>query len=563
MKFVVCLFPVYAFIVGSGSLSIPAGPWEHPSRELAAPNMPSRSADVADKKRSWPAHVVGPRDQRLAMLAKRTTDEESANSPADVSGGTNARDGPVIYTSEQLATYQEQFVAARKASHNLRNRVKRARDAGRTVSQADVDELARLTAITSQRRLAFIRASQNKPLDRRTTVAWQDVASLARDPEIQELAKSSDYYSAEELAACKRRAVDAGTEFRSMKNRLAKVGRERPVTKAEEEALADLRREYNLQRTIWNRVRQNKPVGYRVARAKKTVDDLLQGTDLQEMAQASGYSAQELAEARRRYLDAVNTANAFKRELAEVEKVRPVTAEETTQLQMLRSAMGKLERVYYRMCRGRPAEGGDFRPKKGMAALLREPETHRIAQRSGYRVEEVAVQRRAYLDARSQYRAAQRRIAAVKKAGGTLAPDEADAFLEIERAYHLQKPRWERLSKGEPLDPAIPPLPISGRMGEDVAALRQRPAGSHSGSQEQASQAKKADPSPHPPSPPPPPLQISGPRHLLGPVLASARRWLQGLGGPWPDMPWTRYLARPRRLTGIEPAEWLRAEHAL
>ncbi|KAI9799456.1 MAG: hypothetical protein M1826_005487 [Phylliscum demangeonii] len=537
MKFVLCLFPVYAFIVGSGSLYISPGHLEHPSRELARPNMPSMSADIADKTRSWPSRVVGPRVQNLATLAKRTTDEESPNSQEDIIHRTNARNGPVIYTAEQLATYREQYFAARRASTNFGNKVKRARGAGREVSQADVDELSRLTAVTNQRRLVFTRASQRKPLDHWTTVARRDVAALALDPEIQELAKSGDY-SALQLAAYKRSFLDAGTEFRAMKDRLAKVSRVRKVTQAEEEELADLRLAFNLQRTIWNRVRQAKPADYRVDRLKKSMDDLLQSAKLHEIAQSSGYSVRELAEAQRRYLDSINTANAFKRELAEVEKVRAVTAEETTHLQTLRRATTKLKRVFHRMCQGRPADGGDFIPRKDVPSLLNDPEMQQIAQRGGYSVEEVAVQRRAYLDAWSQYATARKTISAVKKAGGTLAPDVADGFLEIHRAYFVQKHLWDRMQK-------------ESRPGP--------------GSQEQASpasQAKKEDPSLHPP---PPPLQISGPRHLLAPVLSSARRWLRGLGGPWRAMPWPRYLANPRRLNNIKPAELLRAEaeHAL
>ncbi|KAI9831064.1 MAG: hypothetical protein M1826_003962 [Phylliscum demangeonii] len=629
MKLFNYLFPVCTFILASVGLYIPPGPLENQSRELAQANMPSTSANRPGKEPSWAPHVVEPCVQSHAMLAKRTTDEESPNGQEDVTHGTNTRVGPVTYTSEQLTMYREEFNAANRASTKLRNKVKRARDAGLEVSQDDVDELAWLTTLTTQRRL--------------------DVASLLRHPEIQELAKSG-VYSAQQLAECRRSYYDAGTKFRSRKLELAKVAKVRKVTKAERQGLADLKRDYNLQRKIWDRVSKGKPADYRVDRPKKSMDDLLESAELHEIAQSSGYSVKELAEAKRGYLDSVNKANAFKRELAEVGNVREVKPEEKAQLQKLLRAVTQQERVFARMCRGEPVDGRGFGRKKDVSSLLKDPEIQRIAQLGGYSVEEVAVQKRGYLDALYEYRAAQKLLSALKEERGTLTPEKEADFLRMDYSYQLQKTAWDRMKKGERLDPAIQPPPKVGLLAQDVAALRQRQidlsedgrsarytdeeiaaynqahlvalrklrafekklaaaghppttedevqrqalrkdfnekktiwtraqsnkpvdrkvysrrAGSSPKSarsqdarpddREQASQAKQL-PSTHQP------LQLSGSRRLLAPVLSPAHHFLHGVARQWRAMPWTRYLANPRRLNSIKPAELLRAEHAL
>ncbi|KAI9833664.1 MAG: hypothetical protein M1826_006755 [Phylliscum demangeonii] len=681
MMLVNYLFPVYAFIIGSGSLCIPPGQLEHVSRELTRPNTLPMSADVVDKKKSWPSHVVEPRVQHLAMLVKRTTDEESPNSQKNVEQGKNAIKGPVIGSSEQLPTYQEEYNAALSALTTLGEKLGRAKAAGLEPSRDDVDELSRLKAVTSQRRLVLTKARQvvsgdrqSKPATRRGGRRRQDTASLVHNPEIQELARSGDY-SAQQLAEYKRNFLDALTEFRSTEQALAKVAKVRKVTEVEEKELADFHRAYNHHRKVWNRVRQNKPADYRADRPKKSMDDLLESAKLHEMAQSSGYSVEELAEAQRRYLNSINKASAFKRELAGVKRVRKVTLEEETQLKMLLRAAEQQRQEFYRMCRGRPADGRAYRPLKDVTSLLKDPEIQRIAELGGYRVEEVAVHYRGLLDAKHRYRAAQKSILAVKEEGGTLQKDVADSFLEIDKAYQLQKTGWNRMRKGERVDPAIQPIPKVGRLGRDVKALRpndpanqpsptvervghgvaalrqndsedrrsatytaeqvaaynedhldalsklrafqrkmaaaghpptaddtaqervlrgnynekktiwnrartgkpldrrvhnRRPGSgpestesqeTRPGSQEEASQAipAKGDSSTtHQP------FQISGPRHLLAPVLSSARDFLQGVGRQWRAMPWTRYLANPRlNLNSIKPAEVLRVEQAL
>ncbi|KAI9820471.1 MAG: hypothetical protein M1826_000908 [Phylliscum demangeonii] len=516
------------------------------------------SAGIAGKT-PWPSHVVERRVQNLAMLAKRTTDEESPSSPNDVKRGTNDRKGPVVYTSEQLDAYREEYNTAKRASVNLRSKVERAQDAGLEVSPDDLDELARLTTVTTQRRLVFTRARQGKPLDRRISLPRLDVASLLQDPYIQELAKSG-VYSVEQLAEYKRRYLDAAVEFGSVRRKLADIAKVRKVTEFEQEGLAIAQRAYNHHKKVWDRVRANKPADYRVDPPKRSMDDLL-----------------------------------------------------------------------------------------GSAKL------HAIARSSGYSVEEVAVQYRGYLDALSRYRAAQRLIAALKEKGGTLKPGEEDRFLEIDDDYHLQKTGWDRMTKGELIDPALPPPPRLGHLGKDVAALQQKgkadttrpgpgqdassvtytaeqmatyhrahldalnkvrafekqlaaaghpptaddethhaalhadrkektriwnrvqrgkPVDRNASGRRPASVPKRAESHetrPRSPAPPsnteadhPPmdqPLQMAAHR-LLAPLFASTTRFLHGLDRQWRGLPWTRYRAHPR-VKMVQPAESLRAEPAL
>ncbi|KAI9833212.1 MAG: hypothetical protein M1826_000125 [Phylliscum demangeonii] len=471
MKFLIYFFPVYAFIVGSVSLYIPPDELEHKPHEMARPNTPLTSADKTDKQVSWPVHVVEPRVQNLAMLAKRTTDEENPHSQEDVNQGTNARDGPVSFPSELLATYEEEYDAAKQASDNLQNKLKRAKEAGLEVSQDEVNELARLSAVTDLHREVLTRASLGRPLDRRTILGRKDVASLVQDPEMQDLV-GPVVYDAQQLAGYKQSYLEAGVRFHAKKTELAKIAKVREVTKAEEKELADFKSAYNTQRNMWNRARAGKPTNYRVDPPRRSMDDLLESVKLHEIAQSSGYSVKELAEAYRKSLDSVNDVNACKRKLAEVEKVREVTPAEKAELQALLEAVKVQQRVFWRMKQGRPTHGPAYFPRKDLTSLLKDPEIQRIAQQGGYRVEEVAVQHRGYLDAIYEYREASKLVSAVKKKGGTLTPDEEARFLKIDHAYQLQKTAWDHMSKGERVDPAVqPPLKL-GRLGNAAAALR-------------------------------------------------------------------------------------------
>ncbi|KAI9810784.1 MAG: hypothetical protein M1826_003467 [Phylliscum demangeonii] len=433
--------------------------------------MPPMSADSTNKKKSWLSYVVGPRVRKHAMLAKRTTDDERPYNLEDFNEGTDAGKGPVIYSSDQLTTYRDQYNAAKEASKGLRKKLQKAKAAGLEVSQDDIEELSRLSAVTNQQRMVLQSAQQGQPLDRRTTVRKLDVASLMQDPEIQELAKSG-VYNARQLAEYKHSFLEALRRANAGERHLAKVAEVRKVTEAEEKEVADLQSAYNLQRKIWKRVRAGKPAEYRVHRPKQSVDDLLKSPKLHEIAQSSGYSVEELAEAKRSLLDAQYAARSFNRKLAEVRNARQVTDDEATQMQTLWEVVRREERVFDQMSKARGADGGAPLPRKSLTALLQDAEVQRIAQLGGYSLEEVAAQKRRFLDAKYEYIAAQKLIAAIKNERRSLTREEEVQFTKTDDTYHLQKTKWERMSKGERVE-AVPLPPKRGHLGKEVAALRQ------------------------------------------------------------------------------------------
>ncbi|KAI9825792.1 MAG: hypothetical protein M1826_006894 [Phylliscum demangeonii] len=476
MKFVHYLFPVCAFIVASASLYIPTpSPWEQLSTELARPDTPSTFADRAGQEKSWPSHAAERQVQKHAWLAKRTTDEESASKPEDVEQealkpGTNSSDGPILYTPEEMAAFREGYNTARRSSDGLRTKVQRAKAAGAEVSPDDLAELKRRTAVTYQQKVVVARARKGKPVDRKTSPIRQDIASLIQDPAIQEMAELGDY-NPQQLAEYRRSFLDSLRRFREKKTALAEIAKVRMVTEAEEQQLAELKRAYNLQRKVWDRVRDGQPADYVGRTRKQSVDRLQQKAKLQEIAQTSGYSVRELAEVQRSYLDAHNAARSFALALSKI-TTRPVTADERAQLQALWETTKHRKRAFDRMCRGRAAAGDRSLPRKDAVYLVKDAEMQRIAHAGGYPVEEVAAQKRAFLDATYRYRDAQRAIAAVKQAPGrSLTPAQEDDYVTIDHAYHLHKAAWERMTRGEPADPALPPAAKLGHLAHDVAGL--------------------------------------------------------------------------------------------
>ncbi|KAI9800111.1 MAG: hypothetical protein M1826_005365 [Phylliscum demangeonii] len=547
-------------------------------------------ADIPDQRKSWPSHLLKPRAQKPVMLVKRTSNEESGNRQEDVHREI-ARKGPIVYTPEEMAGFRDHFNAARRAYSKLRYKLRRAKIAGLKVSENDVQELSRLKKVTSQNQVVLARARLGKPLDRPTKVTKKDIASLEQDPKIQQAAKLG-VYNARQLAEYKRSYIDAETRFHSRKRQLTRVAEVRKITETEEEELADLKRALNLQKTMWERASKGRPADQQVFPLKKSMEDLIGSPKLQQVAQSSGYSVEELAVAKRRWLDSNNAVNAFKRELTKVQKVRQVTPEEDRRLQTLLKAANQHNRMFDRMSRGKPA---DYR--KGFTAFLEDPDNERMARLGGYTVEEVAQQKREFLDAKYEYRAAYKLLSVIKNEDRTLLPEEEDYFVKTDRAYHLQKTAWEHMSKGERVDPRAQPLLQFGKLGKAVAALQQdakvdeiaqapdpvdrvvhkrqdpkntqAPEIRRTGNQEQADSASRGGPAKkEEPSTPPPhqPLQMSDTRNLrvpvLAPYLSSASHFLQGLGRQWHALPWTRYLVKPR-LKMAKPAELLRADHAL
>ncbi|KAI9824660.1 MAG: hypothetical protein M1826_007299 [Phylliscum demangeonii] len=470
MKFFHYLFHVGAFILGSTSLYIPPGQTEDQSGELARPGTPSTPTSGPTKNNSWPSHVAERRIQKQSILARRTTDEDRPNSQ-NVNQGINARKGPVTYTSEKLAQFREEYNAAKKASDILRRKVQRAKDAGLEVSSDDINELSRLSTVAYQQRLVFYRARKGKPLDRRTSVTRLDVTSLEQDPEVLQAVKFG-VYTAQQLAEYKRSFLDALTEFRSKKNQLRRIAKVREISEAEEEALSDLQSAYNLQKRTWDRARKGNPTGGEVVRPKISIDALLENPKLQQAAQSSGYSVRELAEAKRSYLNAYSAARSFTKELEAVQKVRPITDGEDTQLQTLREAVKLQKRRFDRMCRGRVADDDAAPPRRDRSFLRKDGDIQTIAQVGGYSVEQVTMQKRAYLDALYVYREATKSISAVKKRSGILTPNQEDHFLKIDKAYQLHKTRWDRMNKGEQVNLVNQPDPEPGYLAKIVVALR-------------------------------------------------------------------------------------------
>ncbi|KAI9826758.1 MAG: hypothetical protein M1826_006553 [Phylliscum demangeonii] len=448
------------------NLYVPHGQSEDMSRELARPNTPTMFADIAYKKKSRPSHVLKPRVQKHAVLAKRATDEESADSQKDVNREKNAREGPIVYTPEEMTRFKEQYNTARRSLSDFRNKLQEAKNAGLDVSEDDVRELSRLKAVVSQQSSVVTKARLGRPVDR---VFKLDVASLEHDPTIQKAAKLG-VYSARQLAEYKRSRNDAEARFRGRKNELAKVAKVRKITAAEKEDLAFLKRAYNLANTMWDRARKGRPANQRVDR-RKSIENLLENPKFDEIAQSSGYGLDELAKARRRWLDARNAARAFKKELADVETVRKVTRAERSQMQALVKVVSQQEKVFRRMSEGKPVDNIDF-PKEDLTALLKDPNTQRIAHLHGYSEEEVARQKRELLNARYEYHAAQDLLSAIKKEHRALTPEEEDHLVKTDDAYQLQKTAWERMTKGERVDPAVQPSQKLGRLERDVTTLR-------------------------------------------------------------------------------------------
>ncbi|KAI9833213.1 MAG: hypothetical protein M1826_000126 [Phylliscum demangeonii] len=593
MKLVLYLLPLYAFNVSAGRVYIPPDQLEHESYELARPNTLLTSADRAGKKKnSWPPHIVEPRVQNLATLAKRTTDEENPHSQEDANPGTNARRIPISYTSEQLTAYQEEYIAAERASTNLGEELAAAKAAGLEVSHHDEDELSRLNQVTYQQRL--------------------DVSSLTHDLEIQKLAKSG-VYSVQQLAEYKRNFLDALAELCLTKSKLAKVVKMRKVTKVEGKGLADLQRAYNLHRKTWDRVRQDKPADYRVDRPKKSMDDLLESAKLREIAQSSGYSVQELAETQRRYLDSNNQANAFKRELTGVERLQkarwdrmmkgerddpavpppPKVGRQGQNASALRqtdpaslpitytpkqiamydkqhlAALDDLNAFRNKVSaaerRGRPLTDEEEEQLRNLQDVYNQrwAEWDRVAQgpsvdglsedrRSAtYTAEQIAAYNQDHLDALGTLRAFLRNMAA---AGHPPTSDDKVQYRALRDDYNKKKTIWTRAQDDEPVDSAVRTHRGARSVPKSARSPKSRPGGQ--------AQASQASPAKENPSTTHQPLQISNPRHLLAPVLSSASHFFQGLGRRWRAMPWTRYLVNPR-LNMAKPAELLRAERAL
>ncbi|KAI9834666.1 MAG: hypothetical protein M1826_000068 [Phylliscum demangeonii] len=313
------------------------------------------------------------------------------------------------------------------------------------------------------------RGPKHAMLAKRTT----DEANSHQDVSQQTNAiKEPVSHTAEQLEDYEENYLEAGRQLYSKRTQLARIAKVRTITQAEEKELADLQRAYNLHRKIWARARKGKPTTHRVHPPKQSLEELLESPKLHELARSSGYSVRALAEAKRAYFDAVVTVRSFKSELFEIRQVRGATDQENAQLQTLQEAVKLRKRIFDRMSTGRAADGDPALPRMDLTRLVKDAEIQRIAQAGGYPVEEVARQKRGYLDARYKYLDAQRSIAAIKEQGGTLTPDDETRFTKIDDDYQLQKTRWNRMNRGEPVEPAVPPAAKLSGLGKAVAGLR-------------------------------------------------------------------------------------------
>ncbi|KAI9810368.1 MAG: hypothetical protein M1826_003644 [Phylliscum demangeonii] len=571
MKFILCFIPV---IVRSDGLYIPRGQSEYMSRELARPNTPLMIADVAYERTSWPSHIVKPRVPKYAVLAltKRTTDEASADRQKDVDlDVASVEQDPKInqaaksrrksidtllkdpklheiaqssgYPVEELAKAKRRWLDAISAVDAFKKELAEVEKV-RKVTPEEKGQLQALVKVTSQQTTVWRRMSLGKPVDQRVSRHKKSIDDLLEDPKLHEMAQSSGY-PVEELAQAKRRWLDAINAADAFKKELAGVEKVRKVTPEEEEQLQALAKVSSQRLTVWRRMSQGKPVHQRVRR-KKSIDNLMENAELDEMARSSGYPVEELAKAKRRWLDAHNAVGAFRKELAEVKKVRKVTPEEKEQLQALVKVASQQVTVWRRMSQGKPVDQR-IRRKKNIDDLLEDPKLHKIAQSSGYPVKELAKAKRRWLDADNTVGAFKKELAEVEKVR-KVTPEERGQLQALVKAANQQQTVFNRMSRTVRVDN----IDVAAAKVDEVA----RP---NPGSQEQAS---PASPAKEDPSTTHPPLQTSGRRRLLAPFFVSASHLLQGLGGQWRALPWTRYLADPR-LNRVNPAEWLRAEHAL
>ncbi|KAI9823371.1 MAG: hypothetical protein M1826_007782 [Phylliscum demangeonii] len=481
MKFILCLISVGTFIVRSDGLYIPRGQSEYMSRELARPNTPLMFADVAYERTSWPSHMVKPRVQKHAVLTKRTTDEASANRPKDVDrdvasveqdpkikqAATSRRksiddllEDPKLheiaqssgYPVEELAKAKRQWLDAISALDIFKRELAGVGKV-REVTTEEKGQLQALAKATSQQETVFRRMSQGNPVNQRVR-RKKSVDNLLEDPKLHEMAQSSGY-PVEELAKAKRRWLDATNAADAFKKELAEVEMVREVTAEEQRQLQALVKGASRQETVFRRMSQGNPVNQRSPRRKQSIDDLMETAELDEMAQSSGYPVEELAQAKRRWLDGRNAVVAFRKELAEVEKVRKVTTEEKRQLQALVKATSQQETVFRRMSQGNPVNQRSPRRKKSVDDLLEDPKLHEMAQSSGYPVEELAKAKIRWLDATNAANAFKRKLAGVEKVR-KVSPEEKGQLQALVKAAYQQETVFHRMSQGFPTSQRLP-----------------------------------------------------------------------------------------------------------
>ncbi|KAI9809976.1 MAG: hypothetical protein M1826_003811 [Phylliscum demangeonii] len=289
------------------------------------------------------------------------------------SNGLHIPRGQSEYMSRELARPSTPLVFADLASvttswpaHFVRPRVrkhavltKRTTDEASANRQKDVDR--DVASVEEDVKITQAVKGRRKSID-----------DLLADPELHEIAQSSGF-SVKELAIAKRRWLDALNAVSGFKTKLAMVGKVREVTPEEKGQLQALVKAASQQRTGFRRMSQASAPNRPDPGGKMRIDDLLKDPKLHEIAQSSGYPVEELARAKRRWLDAIKVFRARRKEVIEAAVVRErkeMIPEEKRQLDALQAAASQLETVFGRMSQGLPVDKTDTQDIAGDSQLL-------------------------------------------------------------------------------------------------------------------------------------------------------------------------------------------------
>ncbi|KAI9813957.1 MAG: hypothetical protein M1826_002335 [Phylliscum demangeonii] len=347
------------------------------------------------------------------------------------------------YPVEELAKAKRRLLDAENAAVAFKTRLAEVEKV-RKVTPEEKGQLQALGKARYQQVTVFRRMSKGLPANQQVP-RKKSIDDLLGDRKLHEIAQSSGY-PVEELAKARRRFLDAHNAAVAFKKELAEAEKVRKVTTEEKGQLQALMKARSQQVTVFRRMSRGLPANQQVPR-KKSIDDFLEDRKLQEIAQSSGYPVEELAKARRRFLDAHNAAVAFKKELAEAEKVRKVTTEEKGQLQALGKAASQQHTVFHRMSQGLPGN----RPVLRKKSMVEDPKLQEIAQSSGYPVEELAEAKRRWLDATKVFRAFRKELTEAATVREVI-PEERRQLKALEAAASQQETVFGRMSQGLPVD---------------------------------------------------------------------------------------------------------------
>ncbi|KAI9830692.1 MAG: hypothetical protein M1826_004521 [Phylliscum demangeonii] len=127
------------------------------------------------------------------------------------------------------------------------------------------------------------------------------------------------------------------------------------------------------QRLTLNRARLGKPLDRRTSVSRQDVALLVQDPEIQQLAKSGVYSAQQLAEYKRSYLDALTAFRSKHNQLSAIKKVRKITKTEKEQLAGLQNAFNLQRKIWERVCKGSPVDGDVDRLTRRIDAPLESP----------------------------------------------------------------------------------------------------------------------------------------------------------------------------------------------